>query len=696
MSDRNFSRRSFIKVVAGSGAGLVLGACMPLPANAKGGKKGKTEGANAFAPSVWISIEPSGQVSITVSKPDIGQGVRTSMAMIVADELDVDWKDVTVIQAPASNLYGGQGVGGSGSTMSLWNPLRQAGATARQMLVQAAAQAMSITPSDCRVANGVVSHPNGSKKMSYGELAALAATLPMPDMSQVKLKDPSEWKIIGKPMRRVDNAAVVTGKAQFGLDAVIPGAHYAVIDMPPAFGASIKSVDDKEAKKVPGVTHVLQAPFGVVVVGTNTHAALQGRAALKVDWDRSTNASVDSASIRTAMKELIQPWPAAHAGAAKSIEAAYELPYLAHACMEPMCCTVIPEGDKATAYVPTQSPEGAQSAIANGLGIGRENVKVNVTLAGGGFGRRGGGDFTGQCAWIAKQTGKPIKLMWTREDDMRHDNYRPASQHACRGSVDANGKIVGFDHQMMQAGGGRRGGGGGAAEFRSAGTWYSFGQQSYNSSAASPVPTGAWRSVANSQIGFVVESFVDELAHAAGKDPFEFRREHIANPRLKKCLEAAAEKAGWGKPLPKGHGRGITCFSGWNSHCAHVAEVSVDAKGKVRVHKLVAAVDCGTEVNPLGIDAQMEGAGIDGISTALCSEITIEGGGVKQGSFDDFEWLRIGEAPVIEVVHVPSGDRPGGMGEVGYPSAAPAIANAIFAATGKRMRRLPIRPADLV
>jgi len=616
------------------------------------------------------------------------------MAMIVADELDVDWKDVAVIQAPASSVYGGQGVGGSGSTMSLWNPLRQAGATARQMLVQAAAQAMSIAPGDCRVSNGVVSHPNGTKKMSYGELAALAATLPAPEPGQVKLKDPSEWKYIGKPMRRVDNKDVVTGKATYGLDPVIPGVHYAVIEMPRAFGSSVKSVDDTEAKKVPGVTHVLQAPFGVVVVGTNTFAALKGRSALKIEWDNGPNAAVNSDSIDTALKEAVREWPAAHAGAAKTIEAKFDLPYLAHACMEPMCCTVVPEGDKATAYVPTQSPEGAQGAIANGLGIGRENVKVNVTLAGGGFGRRGGGDFTGQCAWIAKQTGKPIKLMWTREDDMRHDNYRPASHHACRGSVSADGKIVGLDHQMIQAGGGRRGGGGGG-DFRNSGTWYGFGQSVYSSSASSPVPTGAWRSVANSQVGFVIESFVDELAHAAGKDPFEFRRDHISNPRLKKCLETAAEKAGWGQSLPKGRGRGITCFSGWNSHIAHVAEVSVDAQGKVRVHKLVAAVDCGTEVNPLTIKAQIEGAGIDGISTALKSAITIEGGGVKQGSFDDFEWLRIDEAPVIEVHHVPSGDRPGGMGEVGYPSAAPAVANAIFAATGKRVRRLPIRPSDL-
>ncbi len=691
MSDRNVSRRSFIKLASVAGTGLVIGACVPTRAEGKAGEK--TSKDRSFAPNVWVQIDPDGKVSITVSKVDIGQGVRTSMAMIVADELDVDWKDVRVVQAPGdSATYGNQGVGGSGSTMGLWGGLRQAGATARHMLVLAAAQAMSVQPGSCQVSNGVVSHPGSNKKMTFGELAALAAALPAPDPASVKLKEKSEWKIIGKPTRRVDNPAVASGTAQYAMDVKVPGALTAVIAMPHVFGSRVASVDDAAAKAVKGVTHVLQAPFGVVVVGENTYAALKGRDALKIEWDKGPNAEFSTQAMREAMKAAVGEWPAP---ADKPVEVQYELPYLAHACMEPLCCVVVPQGDKATVYIGSQFPDGPRNAVARELSIEPSAVTLNVTLAGGGFGRRSGQDFGQQCAWIAKQTGKPIRLQWTREDDMRHDQYRPSSHHACRAVLGADGLPTVIEHQMINAGGGGRGGGGNAPAFRNSGTWYKVGQSVKSAGVPSPVPNGAWRSVGNSQIGFVVECFVDELAQAAGKDPYQYRKSLIDNPRLMKCLDAAAERAGWGKPLPPGHAHGIACFSGWGSHIAHVAEVSVAKDGKVRVHKIVAAVDCGTEVNPLGVDAQIEGGAIDGITCALKARITVNGGGVVQSNWGDYDWLRIDEAPAIEIIHLPSGDRPGGMGEVGVPSAAPAVANAIFAATKKRMRRLPIRTQDL-
>lgn len=693
MSDRNVSRRTFIKLSGAAGAGLVIGACVPVRADGKSASKADKadKSDKSFAPNVWVQIDPNGQTTITVSKVDIGQGVRTSMAMIVADELDVDWQDVKVVQAPGdSQTYGNQGVGGSGSTMGLWNSLRQAGAAARHMLLTAAAQAMSVQPGGCQVANGVVTHPGTNKKMTFGELAALAAALPAPEASAVKLKSPADWRIIGKPTKRVDNPDVVTGKAAYALDPKVPGALTAVIEMPHVFGSRPANVDDTATKAVQGVTHVLSSPFGVVVVAENTFAALKGRQALKIEWEKGPNANFSTQAMRDAMKAMVEAWPTP---SDKAIEAQYELPYLAHACMEPLCCTVVPESGKATVYIGSQFPDGPRNAVARELGIERDQVTVNVTLAGGGFGRRSGQDFAQQAAWIAKQTGKPIRLQWTREDDIRHDNYRPSSHHACRAILGDDGLPTVIEHQFIQAGGGRgRGGGDG---YRNSGTWYKIPQSIRSAGVPSPVPNGAWRSVANSQFGFVIESFVDELAHAAGKDPYQYRKSLISNPRLMKVLDAAAEKAGWGKPLPAGHAQGIACFSGWNSHIAHVAEVSVDKSGMVRVHKIVAAVDCGTEVNPLSIEAQLEGGAMDGITCALKARITVNGGGVVQSNWGDYDWLRIDEAPTVEIVHLPSGDGPGGMGEVGVPSSAPAVANAVFAATKKRMRRLPIRPQDL-
>ncbi len=690
MSDRKeLTRRNFIQLVGGVGASLALGSFASL-ACADVALKTPTAGTGAsFAPNVFVKVDPDGKVTVTIICPDAGQGSRTALAMLVAEELDVDWHNVAVVQAPANQaVYGRQGIGGSNTVRSMFGELRRVGATTRMMLVAAAAKNWKVDASTLKTSSGHVLSADGKKSVAYGALTAVAATMPVPT-SDIVLKKPEDFKIIGKPRTRIDNPDVVTGKAQYGLDVKIPGMVYAVIARPPAFGATLKSFDDTAAKAVPGVLQVIQVPSGVAVVGSNTWAAISGRKALKIDWDMGPNTDLDSAKITAQLVAAVGPHKEMPEGA-KTIEATFDFPYLSHATMEPMNAVADVHDDHCTLWSGTQQPTGAVGQVAGLLKLPQEKVTLNVTLLGGGFGRRLSNEYIIDAVNVSKAIKKPVKVVWTREDDMKHDNYRPAGHSALKGAVDASGSPVGWSHQTITAG---RGGAGS----------YGNPDLSYNIPGAGmrqggvriPVPTGAWRSVEHTLQSVANECFMDELAHAAGKDPFEFRKGLLTNERLKHCLVTAAEKAGWGTPLPAGHGRGIACFEGYGSYAAHVIELSVE-NGQIKLHRAVCVVDCGIAVNPTGVEAQMQGACTDGLATALSAAITIRNGSVVENNWSNFLWMRLDGMPKVEVHIIPSAEAPGGMGEPGYPSVPPAVANALFAATGKRVRKFPIKLDELV
>ena len=682
------SRRTLLKVMGGVGASFALG-CYSMPAKVLAGTSKRN--AVVFAPSAFVKIDPSGLVHVTISKSDMGQGIRTTLAMIVAEELDADWANVRVEQAIADPKYGGQGTGGSSSTSGMYNRLREVGAGARHMLVAAAAQKWGVDPATCTTLMGKVLHAASGKSIGYGELTEIASTITPP--TEVVKKDRANFKIIGKSKPRIDNKDVVRGKAIYGIDAKVEGMAYAMIARKPSFGATLKSVDDAAARKVAGVIDVVTTPNGPAVVAKNTWAAMKGRDALKVEWDLGPNADLDSKAIHAKMVSVVGEHKPTPAGA-KVVNATYEMPFLAHAPMEPMNALADVRDGKCTVWAPTQSPDGAKSQVARVLGIPASEISINVTLLGGGFGRRLSNDYIEEAVLISKATKRPIKVLWSREDDMTHDNYRPASYHSMRGAVDAEGKPVTWSHWTVLSGG--RGRGGAAlVEFSPARIAYNIEDAGrVDSSAGIPVPTGAWRSVESGWANVAHECFIDELATAAGKDPFEFRRGLLKNERQRKVLELVAEKAGWGKPLPAGHGRGIACFSGFGSFAAHVVELSI-VKGQVKIHRVVCAVDCGLAINPKGVEAQAQGACVDALTTTLKAAITINKGGAVESNFSDFEWTRMDEMPKIEVHITDSPHEPSGMGEPGYPSVPPAIANAVFAVTGKRVRKFPIKLSEL-
>ncbi|HRI43946.1 MAG TPA: molybdopterin-dependent oxidoreductase [Fimbriimonadaceae bacterium] len=684
------SRRGFIRLVGVAGAGLVLGCYLPGKHSAASDARGEGA-AEPFAPNAFLRIDEKGVVTIIISKPDMGQGPRTTLAMLAADELGVDWKDVRVEQAPAdARLFGGQTVGGSSTVRSMYQPMRLAGATARTMLIAAAAKKWGVEADTLTLVDGAVRQGTNGKNLTIGELAPEAAKLPVPPREEVRLKSRDEFTIIGKKTVRVDAKNIATGKAVYGLDVKPAGVKVAVVARTPAFGAKVKSFDAAAAKKVPGVQHVFEVPTGVAVVADDTWAAMKGRDALVVEWDLGPNAELDSDTLYKSMRAALGEHLAMPAGA-KVLDAEFQLPFLAHAPMEPMNCTVDASGGQCVMWVPTQNPGSCQDQAARVLGIEPSKVRVNVTLVGGGFGRRLNADYAAEAVRIAQQANCPVQVLWTRDDDMRHDYYRPASVHSCRAAVDADGRPLGWSHQYINAGG--RGGRGG---FGGAGIPYDIPNSGLaQGSVPSPIPTGAWRSVENTQTGFVNESLIDELAHLAGKDPLAFRLAYLRSDRLKKCLETAAQKAGWGTSLPKGRGRGIGCFEGYGSRIAQIVELSVE-DGEVKLHKITAVVDCGLAVNPLGVIAQVQGGTTDALSCALRSEITIEEGGVAEGGWGPFGWMKMPDTPPVDVTILPSEDpNPGGMGEVAVPAITAAVANAIFAATGKRLRKLPIRRSDL-
>jgi isoquinoline 1-oxidoreductase subunit beta len=693
MSEGRLSRRSVIKAVGGFGAFLYLGSfpaasCAATPEEFAAGS-GRDKNSAIFKPNAFVRVDPDGIVTIMIPKPDMGQGVRTSLAMLVAEEMDADWSKVRVEQAPIDGqLYGSQGVGGSDTIRSLHHTMREIGAAAKSMLVTAAAKKWNVDPSTCACSSSKITHAASNQSADFGDLTADASTVSVPSV-RLPLKNAADFKILGKRIPRVDNLAVVTGKAKFGIDAKIDGMVYAVIARPPAFGGSMKSYDDTDARKIEGVIDIQKFDRGVAVIASNTWAAISGRDALKITWDPGQNGNLNSAEISEKLKAAVKdhlPMPAG----AKVVEATFDYPFLSHATMEPMNAVADVRDNSCTVIAPVQQPDGVRNMVAKMLKMPEENVTIEVTLLGGGFGRRLVPDYVSEAVNLSKQFKRPVKLQWTREDDMHHDFYRPACHTSMKGAVAASGKPVAWSHQAFQAGWGQGG------SFGDAGIPYNIpGAGMIFSGVGTPVPTGAWRSVEHTLLSVANECFIDELAHAADQDPFKFRQGLIGDERLRTVLEKAAELSGWGTPLPKGHGRGIACFGGYGSYAAHVMEVSVTGND-IKVHRVVAVIDPGFVVNASGVEAQMQGACVDGLSTSLRAAITIENGAVKENSWTDFRWMTMEAMPKIEVHILPNSTEPGGMGEPGYPSGPPALCNAIFAATGKRVRKFPIKVSELI
>jgi isoquinoline 1-oxidoreductase beta subunit len=729
-------RRDFLKTGAAAGVGLVIGFHLDARGATDPAEEQEKKPANPF--DAWVRITPDNRVTLILGKSEMGQGAMTALPMILAEELCVDWTQVKVEQAPTNPKVYDHGTGGSGSVAGSWLPLRRAGAAAREMLTTAAAERWSVNRDTCVAKDGGVLHGARKSFLTYGELAGDAAKLPLPDLKTVPLKNSSEFTIVGRDLPRIDAKEKATGAAKFGIDARVPGMLYAVVARCPVFGGKVQSFDAIKAKSIAGVRDVItidavaKGAFtagGVVVLADNSWAAMEGRKALKIVWDEGPNKSESSETLHQQFLEnAAKPGKTvrndgdadgALAQAQKKVAAIYEFPFAAHATMEPMNCTVEIRPDGAQAWVPTQAPQWAQDIIAGVSGLPPESVVVHTMLMGGGFGRRYQADFVMEAAQVAKATGKPVMVLWTREDDMQHDFYRPASYHKLHGALEPDGKLAAWKHfqtstsiaAMWEDKGEEN------AENSEFGTAVFIPYQTPNfrveyTLAKSSVPRAWWRSVEHSTSGFVVECFVDELATAAGLDPYEYRLRLIGedreipdfgNPkegkplstaRQKGVLKLAAEKGGWGSPLPKGVARGIAGYYSFQTYTACVAEVSIKDKA-VKVDRLVYAVDCGRPVNPNGVRAQVESAAIYGLSAILYDAITIQGGRVEQANFNDYNMPRLRQTPKTEVYVVKSIEEPSGIGEPGLPVVGAAVCNALYALTGKRVRRLPIRPEDL-
>ena len=699
------SRRDFLKT-----SGLVIGFTLP-------GAQRLAQAAEPteFKPNAYLRVAANDRVTVVVGLSEMGQGVHTAIPQLVAEELDADWRRVRVEQAPVdaafeNPLFHTQATGGSTSVNGHWTPMRKAGAAAREMLVAAAAQTWKVDAAECRTENGAVVHKSG-KKLSYGKLVDAASKQPVP--KEPKLKDSSQFKIIGKGVKRLDTPLKVNGSGKYGMDVRLPGMLTAVMARPPVPGGKAVSVDDSKAKQVKGVRQVVQIPQGVAVLADGYWQAKKGRDALEIQWDKGPNAGLSSEGVTKMLTEATQQegkvarneGNVGAASGAKTLEAVYEAPYLAHACMEPMNCTAWVKPDSVEIWAGTQSQGPNQGILSHVASVDPKQVKVNTMLLGGGFGRRFAPDFTIAATLLSKMSGKPVKLVYSREDDMRGYFYRPASVTRFTGALDANGAPVSFTARIaspsiMEASGFMKLPADGVDEFGVEGTKdmpYDIPNLRVEYSRQEPgVQVWFWRSVGHSQNSFFSESFIDELANAAGKDPFEFRRSLLTKqPRYKGVLELAAEKAGWGKPLPQGVQRGIAVVQSFGSYVAEVAEVSVDKDGRPKVHRVVAAVDCGEVVNPEIVKRQCESAIVYGLTAALYGKITFKDGAVEQGNFDSYPMLRMNEMPKVEVHIVNSKEHATGMGEPGLPPLAPAVTAAIFKATGKRIRKLPIDPEML-
>ena len=723
------TRRKFLGITAGAaaGGGLLLAFGLRSPKT----PSGAPDVAAAFAPDAFIRIASDGTVTLVMHKVEMGQGTYTAMTMLIAEELEVDPTQVLLEHAPpdderyAEPLFGVQETGGSTSVRGNWEQLRRAGATARTMLITAAATTWKVDATTCRAENGKVVHAASGRTLSYGELADDASRLPVP--GKVTLKDPPSFKLIGKSLPRLDTPAKVSGEARYGLDVRLPDMKFAVIAQCPVFGGRITGVADTKALVVPGVRQIVKLDDAVAIVADNTWAAQQGLAALDLRWDTGSNAALTSAAIEAQLATASEQSgavarkegdpSAAMASAARRIDAVYQQPMLAHATMEPLNCTVHVRKDTCDIWVGTQVPTFALNAVAKVTGLPKEAVRVHNHLLGGGFGRRLEVDFIEQAVRVGRQVSHPVQVVWTREEDLQHDMYRPAYHDRIAAGLDAQGMPVAWTHKVT----------GSSILKRVANDLFpknlrviqAIGYDGIVATvkgvdidavevAVAPpyrlpnfraefvrqeppgVPTAFWRGVGPTRGGFVVEGFLDELAIAAGIDPLEYRRRLVSDPRARAVLDLAARESGWGEALPKGEGRGIALLHAFGSYIAQVAHVAVDQEGGVQVKRMTCAVDCGLTVNPDIVVAQMEGGIVFGLTAALWGEVRIAEGRVQQSNFHDYRVMRINETPAIDVHLVPSQEHPGGVGEPGTSAAIPAVVNAVYAATGKRIRKLPI------
>lgn len=719
-------RRFFLTLVTGAGAGLMIGCgsepsadpkipVPPAPEPLKTAEAPKVP-TNTFAPDAWIRVAPNGGVTLIVDKSEMGQGIETALAMLVAEELDVPLSSIKTEFAPQDPIYknkmfGMQATGGSTSIRGDYLPLRKAAAAARAMLVAAAGDILKVPAAECKTENGEVIHTGSAKKIGYGMLTEAAAKQAMP--SDPKLKDSSEFKVIGTSPPRLDAKAKAMGKAEFGLDVRVPGMLTAMIVRPPVIGGKVSKFNAEKASTIKGVRKVFQVPMGVAVVGEHFWAAKTGAEALEVTWDDGPNAKLSNETLRAQAKDLVKKagvvgeskgdFEKVFKSAKKKLDVVYELPFQAHATMEPPNCTAHVKPDGVELWISTQSQGIVAAAVAGMLKIDPKKVIVHTTYLGGGFGRRSEVDYVLEAVFCSKEMNAPVKVVWTREDDLRHDQYRPASYTVVRAAMDDQGNVQGAAFRAVS----------GSIMTR---LFPQYVKNGVDRSALeglmkadydlehvlvdyhmqNVVPVGFWRSVGHSLNAFVIEGMMDELAVMAKKDPAEFRKPLLAkNPRLLAVLELAAKKADWGKTLPKRQGMGIAVHASFGSYVAQVAQVTVDDKGQVKVDRVVCAVDCGAVVHPSTVEAQIQGAVIFGLGATLKSEIHIENGRVKEGNFHNYKLIEIGETPRIEVHLVPSKEAPGGIGEPGTPPIAPAVVNAIYAATGKRVRKLPVNAAEL-
>lgn len=714
MKDR-FSRREFLGTCL-VGTGMVLAVTLG-PAGCRAASVGRRveKGADVFSPTVWLEITPDDRVKVVVNKSEMGQGVYTGLPMILAEELEADWRQVGFEAAPAGKAYvdpkwGMQITGASTSTRYMFDLLRIAGATAREMLISAAAETWQVPRHECRAEQGRILHPNTGRSLGYGALSRKASRLPVP--KDPPLKKQEDFRLLGTSPARLDLPEKVSGKAVFGADVHVPGMLYGILARPPAYGAGAVSFDAEAAMRIPGVRHVIPLGRGIAVCADHVDAALRGRKALDVQWAKGVQPDLNNEKIEALYLERLKgkglvsrekgdPAKALDT-ASRRLDATYRLPYLAHAAMEPINCTAHVRKESCDIWVPTQNQTAVLRTASKMTGLRPPRINVHTTYLGGGFGRRFETDEVAEAISLSKATGRPVKVLWTREEDMQNDFYRPASATEIAAGMDARGRLIAWSQRIAAP-----------SIFARIMPWWLRkrvdpaaveGAQDMEYEIPhlrfeylridTPVPVGFWRSVGHSFNAFTVESFMDEAAHAARRDPLEFRltllKDHARSARV---LELAAEKSGWGRPLVSGDARGIALHWSFETHVAQVAELSVDSKsGRIRVHRIVCAVDCGSVVHPDMVTAQMEGGIVFALSAALKESVAFSEGGVRSRNYDDYEILRMSETPAIEVHMVKSDSRRGGVGEPGVPPVAPAVANALFSATGTRLRRLPMTP----